>query len=974
MGPKRLRSANRSSPVKSARIDSAPADLLHRMQSQLKHAETQCSLDSHDLLTILICNEAFVQVVSLPALSRLPCLAKRYAGILSFVGNNQWIDKLYSHLGLTKSIFDSVPSIDPRAVLEGVCSFLSRKNDLPRSLEAYQRELQLWWALARSPALKSRLSAFLYQAMQESVVHHCHCTAYIDPSKLQDLDPAQKFRLIDASNIMRETTCGECTNESIFGETYRIIRFDYHPFHTKAQAAGLLPHEYALLLSDETGDLTLIDCSFASLSGWPELLAIHHLAIVRTACGNPIQSLEGMPLIPNLTRLTLPDSLTSLSYPLEELEQLDILDLSACAHLTSLEGLSPLSGLTTLRLPASISTFEILPHDLEALSVLDLGECTQLTSLVGLPLLPSLESFRLPRSIESLDGMPAELKELRTLDMLDSCRLKSLKGLPPLPRLIRLKLPKSNQRLSDIWDWIHCVKESRERNRLADQGQHSRSAASSLRELWMTLPLSGSDALCGLLGKPAYNYITVDRPEGLSDTLSLAPKLDSLTIAGSMSSLDEFCQPPSLPADEDRGQDKGADQSAGQHEDSGPPYSADKLQLESLVLPASIESLDRVPKCICLARQFDLSACSRLRSANGLVQLERMSTLTLSASIGTLEFMPNRLDLIKSLTIEAPGLWSLKGMAAAPLLCYLSLVAPIKNLEGLPSTFPSLNQLDLAGCAKLESFKGFPTMPKLESLYLPSTLKSIEGLPPVLDSVNNLSLQSCFKLTSLRGLPNMPRIRLLSFPPCLERLDMAAVQLESLERLDMRDCNNITLLDGLPQTPQLSHIILPRSLLSLQGLPMELTHVTELDLGGCVRLKSLVGFPAAPSLKALVLSTALEDLQGLPQSLPALQDLRFVSPPYRLSRLKSLRECPHLSQVSYLELHSTFSNFSMLPPSLDSVTTLSLKEVQNLASTGGLPDMPKLSRVRQPKNHTKMPVFKELGAIFQRDGRKVHMF
>ncbi|KAI9205733.1 uncharacterized protein BJ171DRAFT_567072 [Polychytrium aggregatum] len=944
---------------------SRPAIDPPQTQTQQHHAastEAHSSLDSHDLLTILVCNDAFVEIIDLPTLNKLPRLSRQYTRILSLVADDLWNDKLYIHLGI-ESIFDADGEaydvdgidIDERAILEGACHFLSRKNHLPRSHEAYQKELSLWWALAMLPILKcGELGERLDQATGNMPTRLCDCITYDDSKKLETPDLNEQFRLLDASQIIRKDLCEDC-EASVNHESVNYLyigRFGSNPFYTDSQLAALLPHEYAPLSSALVTNLTLIDCSFASLSGWPNRLdGLSSLCIKRTSQGPPIESLAGMPSIPKLRSLSLPDTFASCEDLPRNTNELANLDISSCTRITSLNGLPSFPNLSSLTLPPFIESLESLPQALDQLYWLDLSACIHLKSLKGLPPLPRVSQLRLPPSIESLEGLPPDLDRLHSLDFSACIHLRSLEGLPPLPRVSQLELPPSIESLEGL-------------PQVLDQLHH--------------LNLSACIHLKSLRGLPPLRNLlrfqfppSIESLEGLPPDLGRLYSLD-LSTCIHLKSLRGLPPLPSV------------------SQLTLPKFGRNLNDLSGWVdwlkesptwnrLIGSSQRLERaIPKLLDLDIALPIGGFDALRGSFGALNSLRINVDGSENVISSLPLMPKLTRLSIAGTIKDMSQWceptrpstddstkqcdGIESPMASkmPNLNFLVLPASIELLDQIPTDLHLARELDLSACERLRSVGGLSPMKNLCRLKLPASLKTLKSMKRELASSPSLTIIAP-GLETVEGMPAAGLLRDLQLNAPIVTLEGMYPNYPSLRRLSLTSCSNLKSLTGMPQMPMLEVLSLPYSIETLRGMPTVQESIKTLSLNRCDKLKSLEGLPSMPRLVELTLPSNLESLDIPSVSLNRLERLQMAS----CCNLTTLEGFPQVPQLKFLSLPSSVTSFKGLPLTLGSLRTLILANMESLASLDGLPHMPKLNRIVTPEKLRSAPIVETLRAAIR---------
>ncbi|KAI9197245.1 uncharacterized protein BJ171DRAFT_585760 [Polychytrium aggregatum] len=566
--------------IRRSGADSQPASQPAVPARPPGSSRIESSLNHHDLITILVCNSAFIASIDPAVLVTFPDLAPQYENILSLISEAGWAHLTQSHMRslkpgknysgangyfniaktiatLTRGVNASVCRKD---LLEGIFHFLMRIDGYPRSFQAYQKELPLWWAASESKALAKKLRRYL-------CLEFPFCLESYDSgiADIKLLGRTVQFKLFDSARILEyigpdqfpddigydEYYSGEESEEDIeytddndddspfdmseaFRETGKddcvlwIARFETHPFLTTEQRSKLLPHEAFVLKHRQCSDLHFVNCSFASVSGFPkslddlQTLTFHEsLSTVKiTSTGqfprmprlsslsmpsgilsfdgvpscrdwlsrfwisdcNDLASLEGFPSSSQLTELVMPSGIVSLKGMPHTLPDLTKFDLSRCDQVVDMEGFPHVPKVEELLLPPQLRSIDNLGQYFGNLRVLDIGRC-QINSLRGLPDMPKLNILKLPPPIQTLEGLPLSLDALESLDMWRCHRLVSLKGLHPMPSLSSLRLPESNISLKSISDWVAWLKNSRKWKRHVDAEDRLVSVFPRLRTL-----------------------------------------------------------------------------------------------------------------------------------------------------------------------------------------------------------------------------------------------------------------------------------------------------------------------------------------------------------------------------------------------------------------------------------------------------------------------------------------------------------
>ncbi|KAI9203636.1 uncharacterized protein BJ171DRAFT_509150 [Polychytrium aggregatum] len=815
------------------------------------------SLARYDLICILICNDAFLRTARLSTLVKLPQLARQHRDILSLVSADAWIDRLYDQLGLTDSFFEDLDEpVDRRAVLEGLCSFLTRNNGFPSSFEAYQKELPLWWILHHNSDMVPPVWDYLNPIIEASDMP---CIACAGPKTLEAvrwLDPQEQFRLVDSAQIIRRHHCPDCAAVIRNWDRraiYAIVRPDEHPFHTREQWVRLLPHELDILGDPDFYELHLVNCSLSSLSGWPEELEhISHLRI------------DGEP---------------------------------AADRVEDPTGMRRVSGETEPVSSATCGSSKHFPRCLARLRSLDVSHCTRLASLAELHPLPYLNKLRLPFSVLSLEGLLTQLDALEELDMWECSSLKSLLGLVSMPKLKVLRLPRSGRYLDDMSDWSAWLHHHQQSQPSAEPDEALATPWPSLTELWVQYPPGGLGPLSTMLESIQSLHLFMSGQSNVFATLPPMLRLTSLWLHGSMDTLAQIDGYP------DSLQLLCLDQDCMVSSLAGMP---EMPKLETLVLPSCISTMIAMaPRLESLVR-LNLLACTALRSLEGFPCSPKLEELYLPPSLETLEGMPPTLPAIKSLSLSVCiRLRDLKNVPAMPMLLNLTLPESLRSLQGMPRTLESLTTLGVSRCRRLKSLEGLSNLPSVRRLELPPGLEALSIASVSLDSVVELSVASCLLLKTLGGFPQAPRLELLVPARTLTTLEGLPTVMGCLKRLDLSGCTELACLKGFPHAPRLETLILDKSLGSLQGLPPALPALTLLRFQGATascanpNLLSDLQHMALPLLRELWLPPSVQNFQGLPGVLESLETLDLSM---ACASLRSLVGLPHMPRLTMMVL------------------------------------------------------------------------
>ncbi|KAI9205336.1 uncharacterized protein BJ171DRAFT_474291 [Polychytrium aggregatum] len=382
----------------------------------------QEDLARFDLLTILITNDAFIHTASPPLLTKLLRVSKQTRAILDT--DKIWVQVSLADLQITPEfLFDGVdPSIDRLKVAQGLLCYALRQNQhKPTNSSMLEKENEFWSEVYRDEQLFSRVQRF------------CQVT---DPEFRfpEDARPnSSKQPSVEEMITIAESQNFRSQWPIVVEGAYSVTIRPNQSRDRNTYVSRLLPFDIPWIDGANKRELIIEDVSFLEVSGWPKTLSdISNLAIEHrdwNQVAGSLISLEGMPrVLPMLTRL----------------------DMNRCSELASLKGMPEMPKLKSLQLPESIKSLEGTPKELSMLTRLDLSECSELKSLKGMPEMPKLEKLWLPKSIESLEGMPKELPMLAQLDLWRYSELKSLKGLPEMPNLKKLELPKSIESLEDV--------------------------------------------------------------------------------------------------------------------------------------------------------------------------------------------------------------------------------------------------------------------------------------------------------------------------------------------------------------------------------------------------------------------------------------------------------------------------------------------------------------------------------------------
>ncbi|KAI9204698.1 uncharacterized protein BJ171DRAFT_505120 [Polychytrium aggregatum] len=253
-----------------------------------------------------------------------------------------------------------------------------------------------------------------------------------------------KFRWLDGRRLIE-------TNPN-WDQNLVVGRYSTPPIFSVVRVEALrslLPQErFILEQAAHISTLSLVNCSFSTLSGWPdELSNVEALDIVfclsasfDPLCFSPWVTVDNMTSCRGLT-IPAPD-LRGMPSTMDILKELD---LSRCEHIQSLAGLpASLPSLETLILPPTLTTLEGLPPVLDSLRELNMLQCDLLADLRGMPQrLPALTDLDLPPALRSLAGISQHLDAFDDPNMLFKLeQLTDLSGFPSrMPAMRSLLIP-----------------------------------------------------------------------------------------------------------------------------------------------------------------------------------------------------------------------------------------------------------------------------------------------------------------------------------------------------------------------------------------------------------------------------------------------------------------------------------------------------------------------------------------------------
>ncbi|KAI9205922.1 uncharacterized protein BJ171DRAFT_500122 [Polychytrium aggregatum] len=847
------------------------------------------ALASHDILTILVCNESFLTALDATTLVKLPELAPQYKDILSLLSKDGWVRFICSKAaaapdcGMHAVLQNLGESIDPMDVLRGIVYFLTRVKGYPRSFEAYQNELPLWWAAASSSSL--------CDVLVDGLRLKCPYNKDLSDEQLcgnSSAHPVWQFRALDSSRILYYHVSTPCSGDyDCEGgcDVLCVARFAHHPFHTAEQVSNLLPHEKYALYTRPLGYLSLFNCSFMTISGWPDWL--DHVSHLSFDCDSnffdTITSLDGFPLMSQLENLTVSRNVPTLKGLPSELNSLSELDLSQCRSLANLEGLGSVRDLTKLTLPESILTLEGLPPYLSNLSQLDLTRCENLVHLKGFTEPRYLQVLQLPKGLRSLEGMPPCIKPLQDLDLSACVALRTLDGLSQLPYIRKLLLPPLLESLDIVYRYIDRLStlDMRPCKLITSLGQcpsmksmytlHLPPSIESLEGLPTQLgSLSNLDmwtcdrlnSLKGLPPTPRLSRLKLPRPNGTARSLSdwiawlrESPQWQHHVdpdghLVSVLPKVNELWTPLSLGAIEAL---------------SETFLSVRRLHLALDESTSRLALLPPMPLASCVFLHGPMRNLMQLaRGARALNMIElrcwyrgtfvgfEHELLQLPWPILYLckELMNNgRVPVVAVASMADPGQSSqldepqqfpaddqILDLADDTEPINILMPPNIDSLEGMPPMIDFIRCLNLQN-AQVKSLQGMPAMESLETLQLEVGATDLQGMPPVLPSLTTFNIRNCEQLTALRGMSAMRKLTRLSLPKSISTLDGIPRDMESLEEIDMSVCGKLKTLEGLPILPRLKKLVLPSSL-KILGIPdAHIRSITELDASRCPKLE-----------------------------------------------------------------------------------------------------------------------------------------
>jgi Leucine-rich repeat (LRR) protein len=234
---------------------------------------------------------------------------------------------------------------------------------------------------------------------------------------------------------------------------------------------------------------------------------------------------------------------------------------------------------------------------------------------------------------------------------------------------------------------------------------------------------------------------------------------------------------------------------------------------------------------------------------------------------------------------------------------------------------PSLVELDLSYCTRLESF---PTvverfLGKIKTLRLASC-HNLKSIPP-LKFVEELDLSNCYMVESLLLSVGefLGKVKTMRLAHCHNIKSIPPLKLDSLEKLDLSNCTSLESFSHVVGLGEKLKTMSVRSCFKLRSIPpLKLTSLEELDLSYCTSLESfpLVVDEFLGKLKILLVANC-HNLKSIPPlKLDSLEKLD-LSNCYRLEsfppvvdgflpKLKTLRvtSCHNLRSIPPLKLNS----------------------------------------------------------------------
>ncbi|KAI9203843.1 uncharacterized protein BJ171DRAFT_508299 [Polychytrium aggregatum] len=391
-------------------------------------------------LVQVLCNPGFESTVregilgrlDLVSLSRLSRLSKALHLLFEATDRSPWIPALCRSMALAPGCLRGLglPVSTEVEILKGLVCFLSRQRDqdgypYPPSLAAHQTELKMWDALCLNNAMRLRVQRI---CKEKNAMPSRFASASLNLPSLASLEarPKTTFSFLDSARLLDDIGPERPV-------TLLIVRPKRHPLFIQSQLLRLLPFERFLLENDLVQSISLGNCTFSSIVGWPRRMSrVLTLSAITNDSQGHVWDWGDFPSMPALEVLKLPECVESfVGFP-ASMRQLKRLHTDHCARVTSLMGL-PASFwcLETFNIPPNVTNLFGFPPNVPLLTSLLMRHVKQLTNLQGLPIMMgSLEKITLPSSLTSMGGFPGITNWIQCLDMSVCTEMHDMSGWP----------------------------------------------------------------------------------------------------------------------------------------------------------------------------------------------------------------------------------------------------------------------------------------------------------------------------------------------------------------------------------------------------------------------------------------------------------------------------------------------------------------------------------------------------------------
>ncbi len=294
--------------------------------------------------------------------------------------------------------------------------------------------------------------------------------------------------------------------------------------------------------------------------------------------------------------------------------------------------------------------------------------------------------------------------------------------------------------------------------------------------------------------------------------------------------------------------------------------------LNSIILPASIESIGDTVFYNTAIREIDLSACSNFTSIgkDAFKECIKLKTVLLPASIESIgegafyNTKITRIDLSACSNLTNIGNYVFN-------TCYsLEEVLLPESIESIGERAfykTAITQIDLSACSNLTSIGNFVfySCRSLEEVLLPVSIESI-GVGAFGESaIREIDLSACSNLTSIGNyvFDLCRSLEEVLLPASIESIGVAAFFMTAITEIDLSVCSNLSISDSVfSQCSSLEEVLLPASIESIGEGAFSRTAITHIDLSACSNLTSIGkgAFSSCKSLEEVLLPESIESI------------------------------------------------------------------------------------------------------------------